>query len=116
MRFFKPNYLFLFIFLILLPLAVYAQVNLEDPMDWGALGVNVGIIGAIIALTQIVKGFIPAKFVVWVPIVLAVAAYFATGAVEGHPEYALYWAAAAAYMWKVANVVTGSKALFKSKE
>jgi len=93
----------------------FAQTG-EPTFDWGALGVNVGIIGAIIALTQIVKGFIPVKFVVWVPIVLAVAAYFATGAVEGHPEYALYWAACAGYMWKLANVVTGNPTVLKSKE
>ena len=81
--------------------------------DWINLGVNVGIIGSIIAIVQLFKQYIPEKLVVFAPILLSVVAFFVVGG-DQPKENVLYWAAAAGYLWKLANVVT-PKNVLKSK-
>jgi hypothetical protein len=82
--------------------------------NWAELGVNVGVIGAIIAIVQMIKQWIPEKLVVWVPIVLSAAAKFIV-APEQPVEFVFYWAAASAYLWKIANTLTPPNIL-KSKD
>jgi len=84
---------------------LFAQEFPEEGFNWASLGVNVGIIGAIIAIVQIFKKYIPVKFVVFAPIVLSVAAFFVMGG-DQPTENVLYWAAAAGYLWKIANKIT----------
>jgi len=83
---------------------LFAQEFPAEDFDWESLGVNIGIIGAIIALVQIFKKWIPAGFVIFAPIVLSIAAFFVVGG-EQPTENVLYWAAAAGYLWKIANKV-----------
>jgi len=51
--------------------------------------------------------------VVFVPIVLSTAAFFLMGG-DQPTENVLYWAAAAGYLWKIANTITPENVL-KSK-
>jgi len=109
---FKPYMLIVFLAILLIfvlaPLLL-AQTQGET-ISWSDLGVDVGIIGVIVALTQFVKQYIPKQFRVWLPIVLSVAAFFISGsAAGGHYENVFYWAAAAVYFYKLADTVSGGK-------
>ncbi len=110
---FRRTFLIFFAVLLLFFMvsAVFAQDS--EPFDWANLGVNIGIIGAIIAIVQIFKKYIPVNFVVFAPVVLSIAAFFVMGG-DQPTENVLYWAAAAGYLWKVANKLTPDNML-KSK-
>ena len=111
---FRRTFLIFFAALLLVFMVTVALAQESGDFDWGSLGVNVGIIGAIIVLVQIFKKYIPEKFVVFAPIVLSVAAFFVVGGGEQPSENVLYWAAAAGYLWKIANKITPDNIL-KSK-
>ena len=102
---------FVMAFFLLMATAAFAQES--GGFDWGGLGVNLGIVGAIIAIVQMFKQYIPDKFVVFAPILLSVAAFFLVGGNQP-AENVIYWAAAAGYLWKIANTITPEKVL-KSK-
>jgi len=108
---YRKNVLLIIALLFLMVTAVFAQDS--GTFDWGNLGVNLGIIGAIIAIVQMFKQYIPDKLVVFVPIVLSTAAFFLMGG-DQPTENVLYWAAAAGYLWKIANTITPENVL-KSK-
>lgn len=98
---------FLLPILMILVTATFVFAQGVDPVDWGSLGVNVGVIGAIIMITQIIKplfGETLKKFLVLVPIVFAVGASFILGGAEAFEDKivnAFYWAAAAGYLFKI---------------
>jgi hypothetical protein len=73
------------------------------------------VIAAIIAIVQMIKQWIPEKLVVWVPIVLSAAAKFIV-APEQPVEFVFYWAAASAYLWKIANQITPASILRSKSE
>ena len=108
---YRRNVLFITALFFLMVTALFAQDS--GSFDWGNLGVNLGIIGAIIAIVQMFKQYIPDKLVVFVPIVLSTAAFFLMGG-DQPTENVLYWAAAAGYLWKIANTITPENVL-KSK-
>jgi len=110
---YRRNVLFVFLlfFIFVCGSLLFAQDS--GGFDWGNLGVNLGIIGAIIAIVQMFKQYIPDKLVVFVPIVLSAAAFFLMGG-DQPAENVLYWAAAAGYLWKIANTITPENVL-KSK-
>lgn len=99
-------------FLLLFISITFAQESgvVPDVIDWGSLGVNVGVVGAIIAGVQFTKKWIPANLVVFAPILLSVIAFFI---VRGEQPYVnvFYWAAAAGYLWKIANKLTPDSVL-----
>jgi len=107
----RRNVLLITAFLLLMVTALFAQES--GGFDWGNIGVNLGIVGAIIAIVQMFKSFIPEKLVVFVPIVLSAAAFFLMGG-DQPTENVFYWAAAAGYLWKIANTITPENVL-KSK-
>ena len=110
---FRRTFLIAFAALLLLFMVSVALAQDSGEFDWSEVGVNVGVIGAIIALVQIFKKYIPGKFIVFVPVVLSVAAFFVVGG-EQPIINVLYWAAAAGYLWKIANGIT-PESWFKSK-
>ncbi len=83
-------------------------------IDWTKFGVSTGVIAVIITIVQFTKQWIPAKVVVFVPMVLAAIAFFIVGG-DQPKENVFYWAAAAGYLWKMANVITPANIL-KSKQ
>jgi len=105
--------LFIAVFTLLFFVSVAMAQESGGPIDWEDLGVNVAIIVPIIAVVQMVKKYIPEKLVVFAPIILSVGAFFV---VPGErPVYEIfYWAAAAGYLWKMANTITPESVL-KSK-
>lgn len=106
----------IFIFVVAIVCVLFIGTALAQdsgPFDWTELGVNVGVIGSIIAVVQLLKRFIPDKFVVFAPMVLSAAAFFIMGG-DQPTENVLYWAAAAGYLWKIANKLTPDNVL-KSK-
>lgn len=94
----------LYVFLLLSGVFVASAFAQEGiPPDWESLGVNTGIIAGIITITQIVKQFFPdnlKKYIVIVPIVLSAGVFFVAGGNQP-AENVLFWAAAAAYLFKV---------------
>lgn len=109
----RNTFLILFTALILLFMVSVALAQESGEFDWGSLGVDVGIIVAIVAIVQLGKKFIPEKLVVFAPMVLAIAAFFAIGG-DQPTGNVVYWAAAAGYFWKIANKLTPDSIL-KSK-
>jgi len=97
---------FKLMFFILFAFTAVLLAQDTTPFDWTSLGVNVGIIAAIIAIVQMVKQYLPEKVVVFVPIVLSAIAFFLIGQGDQPAENVLYWAAAAGYLWKIANQLT----------
>ena len=110
---YRRNVLFAFALFFIFAFASILFAQDSGSFDWGNLGVNLGIIGAIIAIVQMFKQYIPDKLVVFVPIVLSTAAFFLMGG-DQPTENVLYWAAAAGYLWKIANTITPENVL-KSK-
>ncbi len=102
-------------FLLLFIGIVIAQESgvVPDVIDWASYGVNIGVVGAIIAIVQFGKKWIPEQFVVFAPIALSVIAFFI---VRGEQPYVnvFYWAAASGYLWKIANRLTPDS-IFKTK-
>ncbi len=110
---FRRTFLMFFMVLVLFFMVSVALAQDSGEFNWTNLGVNVGIIGAIIAIVQIFKKYIPVNFVVFAPVVLSIAAFFVMGG-DQPTENVLYWAAAAGYLWKIANKLTPDNIL-KSK-
>lgn len=108
---YRRNVLLIIALFFLMATALFAQDS--GGFDWGNLGVNLGIIGAIIAIVQMFKQYIPDKLVVFVPIVLSSVAFFLVGG-DQPAENVIYWAAASGYLWKIANTITPENVL-KSK-
>ena len=108
---YRRNVLFITALFFLMATALFAQDS--GSFDWGSLGVNLGIVGAIIAIVQMFKTYIPDKLVVFVPIVLSSVAFFLVGG-DQPAENVIYWAAASGYLWKIANTITPENVL-KSK-
>ncbi len=112
----KKYFLIMLTFLLFMFVGVaVAQESgaLPDGIDWASLGVNVGVIGSIIAVVQFTKQWIPASLVIFAPILLSVIAFFV---VRGEQPIVnvFYWAAAAGYLWKIANKLTPDS-VFKTK-
>jgi hypothetical protein len=82
-------------------------------MDFAALGINLAIIGGIIGLTEVVKLFIPPKFVnfiILVPTVLGAVAALALGWNRGWTEVVkqiIIYVGAATYIYKFGKTVVG---------
>lgn len=106
----RSNRVFLFMFAFVAVIFVFtailfAQEGVPEDFDWTAFGVNTGVIAGIITITQILKSYIPdsiKKFTILFPIVLSVGAFFIVGGSQP-AENVLYWAGAAAYLFKIAN-------------
>jgi hypothetical protein len=106
-RKFSLIHLIFIIFILGFFTLLFAQ---EPGFPWEDLGVSTGVIVAIITVVQLLKQYIPAKFVVFVPIILSAGAKFIVA--PNQPlHYIFYWAAAAAYLWSMGNEVN----LFKTR-
>jgi hypothetical protein len=107
---------FVFILIAFVGLAIAQETGTLPPdFDWSQFGVSTGVIVAIITVVQFIKQWLPEKLVVFAPIILASIAFFVVGGGDQPIEHVFYWAAAAAYLWKMANVVTPENVL-KSKQ
>ena len=86
-------------------------------IDFGAYGVDMAAIAAIMALTQVLKGFIPKRYVVLLPLGLALLAYFLTNGVNWeNPILILYYAGAASMAFQAINRLTKGKVLKSASE
>jgi len=103
----KRLYFIFFIAFLFIPILLFAQ---DQGFPWESLGVSTGVIVAIITVVQLVKQYIPAKLVVFIPILLAAGAKFIVAPAQPL-HYIFYWAAAAAYLWSMGNEVN----LFKTR-
>ena len=112
---FSSKFLFIVIAFIMVMFVGVAMAQDSGPFDWAGLGVNLGVIGSIIAIVQLFKKYIPEKFVVFAPIALSIIAFFVVGGDQPN-ENVLYWAAASGYLWKIANKITPDGILSTKEE
>lgn len=86
-------------------------------IDFGAYGVDMAAIAAIMALTQVLKGFIPKRYVVLLPLALAVGAYFLiNGLTWENPIQVLYYAGAASMAFQAINRLSKGRVLKSASE